>query len=208
MCSFSLAVWRVNKFLITHLQPQLSRIFLLGLLVTSTACSILAPNKEYVPRPVQVISAPFALNGRISVSHQGERDSAGFRWVHLLESDEILLLTPFGQTAARIYRDAQLATLEQDGKRYQADSMESLMRQVLGWYLPMNDLHHWILGMPNTASPVQVEKIENEQISVLHQDGWEVRYMRYEDTLPTRLQLQYKDLKVKLLIDEWDWNPQ
>jgi outer membrane biogenesis lipoprotein LolB len=43
---------------------------------------------------------------------------------------------------------------------------------------------------------------------VVHQDGWEVHFLRYADSLPARLQLIHEDLQVQLLIDEWDWNPQ
>jgi outer membrane biogenesis lipoprotein LolB len=47
---------------------------------------------------------------------------------------------------------------------------------------------------------------------VLHQDGWEVRFLHYADSktdsMPARLQLIHEDLQVQLLIDEWEWNPQ
>ena len=40
--------------------------------------------------------------------------------------------------------------------------------------------------------------MSNGQITVLRQDGWEVRYLRYADSrpdsLPTRLQLSHEDL--------------
>lgn len=158
--------------------------------------------------PAKPESAPFTLNGRISINHGGERNSAGLHWTHRVQSDEILLLNPLGQTAARIYRDDNNATLEEGGKHYQDADAESLMEQVLGWHLPLNGLHHWVLGMADPVSPAQIERADNGQISVLHQDGWEVRYVRYADILPSRLQLNREDLQVQLLIDEWDWNPQ
>jgi outer membrane biogenesis lipoprotein LolB len=43
----------------------------------------------------------------------------------------------------------------------------------------------------------------------LQQNGWEVRYLRYDgdvaDSLPSRLQLSRDELQVQLLIDEWEW---
>ena len=57
-----------------------------------------------VMRPAQPESASFAMNGRIAIKHQGERHSAGLHWTHSVRSDEILLLNPIGQTAARVYR--------------------------------------------------------------------------------------------------------
>ena len=162
-----------------------------------------------ITRPAHPESAPFAMNGRVSIKHQETHHSAGLRWTHQARSDEILLLNPLGQTAARVYRDDGNATLDSEGKHYQDVDAESLMEQVLGWHLPLNGLHHWVLGMTDPESPSQIERADNGQISVLHQDGWEVRYLRYTDdkpdSLPSRLQLSHEDLQVQLLIDEWDW---
>lgn len=188
------------------------RLIVLAWLVLLGGCALLPPAPAPVARPAQAESASFALNGRIAIKHDGTRHSAGLRWTHLARSDEILLLNPLGQTAARVYRDAQRATLDDGDKHYQADDVESLMQQVLHWHLPLSGLHHWVLGLADTASPAQIERADNGQITMLHQDGWEVRYLRYADTkpesLPTRLQLSREDLQVQLLIDEWEWNPQ
>lgn len=159
---------------------------------------------------------PFALNGRISVTHREKHDSAGLRWTHLAQTDEILLLAPLGQTVARVYsdtrRDIQQATLDDGEHHYQADDAESLMEQVLGWHLPLSGLHQWVLGMPDGDGPAQIERDGDGRIKSLQQSGWEVRYLKYADaspdSLPARMQLNHEDLQVILLIDEWEWNPQ
>jgi outer membrane lipoprotein LolB len=161
-----------------------------------------------VGHPVQVEDVPFALNGRISVKHNGTRDSAGLRWEHRLEADEILLLTPLGQSAARIYRDNALATLDVGARHYQDADVESLMMQVLGWRLEMSRLHHWVLGMLADGGVV-LERDKLNRLSILREDGWEVRYLAYADdqvnSLPARMQLSRENLQLMLLIDEWDW---
>ena len=182
------------------------------LVVLLSGCALLPPKQESVARPAQPESAPFALNGRIAIDHQGKHHTAGLRWTHQAQSDEILLLAPLGQTAARIYRDAQKATLDEGREHYQADDAESLMEQVLGWHLPLSGLQLWVLGLPDREGVAQIERDDIGRISVLHQSGWEVRYLRYAGTgpesLPSRLQLNHEDLQMQLLIDEWDWNPQ
>src|SRR5574340_47173 len=171
-------------------------------------CALLPSAPAPAMRPAQPESAPFSLNGRIAVKYNGARHSAGLRWVHTAQSDEILLLAPLGQTAARVYSDAQNATLDDGDKHYQAGNAETLMQQVLGWYLPLGGLHHWVLGLAETDSPAQIERNRNGQIAVLRQDGWEVHYQRYPDSkpdsLPMRLQLDHEGLQVQLLIDEWE----
>ena len=183
----------------------------LGLTLLS-GCALLSPAPTSGARPAHPESAPFAMNGRISIDHNGERHSAGLHWTHSAQSDEILLLTPLGQTAARVYRDDRIATLDEGGKHYQDADAESLMQQVLGWHLPLVSLHQWVLGLSAADTPAQIERDDHGQISVLHQDGWEVHYLHYADTkpdsLPTRLRLNHEDMQVQLLIDEWQWNPQ
>ena len=185
-------------------------LVLLGLTLLSS-CALLPQAPAPGVRPAHPESAPFAMNGRISIDHHGEKHSAGLHWTHRLQSDEILLLTPLGQTAARIYRDDGIATLDDGSKHYQDVDAESLMEQVLGWHLPLTGLQHWVLGMADPESPAQIERDAYGRISALHQDGWELRYLRYADanpdSLPARLQLNHEDMQIQLLIDEWDWNP-
>ena len=82
------------------------------------------------------------------------------------------------------------------------------MQQALGWYLPLGGLHHWVLGLAAAESPAQIERDDNGRITVMHQDGWEIRYLRYSsaklDSLPARLQLSHENLQMQLLIDEWE----
>jgi len=177
-----------------------------------SGCAGLSSNPLPMPFPAQLSSVPFAMNGRLSVNHRGKRHSAGLRWIHQASSDEILLLAPLGYTVARIRRDDHQATLEDGDKHYQADDAEALMEQVLGWHMPLSGLHQWVLGLPDNDSPAQVEWDEMGRISVLHQSGWEVRYLSFVSSvpgsMPSRMQLDHDDLHMQLLIDEWEWNPQ
>jgi outer membrane lipoprotein LolB len=182
-------------------------LFFLGLFLLS-GCAQLPPAPAPEARPAHPESASFAMNGRISVNNYGERHSAGLHWTHRGQSDEVLLLTPLGQTAVRVYRNNINATLDDGDKHYQADNADALMEKVLGWHLPLRGLHQWVLGLADTGSPVQIKRDSKDRISELLQNDWEVRYLRYApDGLPTRLQLSHEHLKVQLLIDEWQWNP-
>lgn len=184
------------------------RLFALALLMLLGGCALLPSAPMPTVRPAQLEAAAFALNGRVAIKHNGTRHSAGLRWVHRQESDELLLQGPLGQTAARVYRDAQGATLDDGSKRYQAADAESLMQEVLGWQLPLGGLHQWLLGRASDGD-ASIERDELGRIILLQQGGWEVRYLRYDgdaaDSLPSRLQLNRDELQVQLLIDEWEW---
>jgi outer membrane lipoprotein LolB len=158
-------------------------------------------------RPAQ-FDAPFAFNGRVAIKQGEKRENAGLRWVHRAAEDEILLLAPLGQTVARIHRDDGQATLDTSGKHYEAQDMESLMQQVLGWQLPLAGLKHWLYALPAPGSESLIERDTNGQVSVLRQDGWEISYSRYAapavDALPLRLSLKREDMEVLLVIDDWE----
>lgn len=177
-------------------------IFLAGML---SGCASSPP----VAHPTQPEFAAFVLNGRISISHHGERHSASLHWSHNAHADELLLLTPLGQTAARVFRDADSALLDDGDKKHVAANVELLMQQVLGWHLPLNGLHHWVLGMADTETTARIEHDANGRIIMLYQDGWEIQYLRFADdkpdSLPARLQLSRDNLQVQLLIDDWEW---
>jgi len=178
--------------------------WLLALLLAGCASAPSPP----VMRAARVELGAFVLNGRIAVKHDDVRSSASVRWTHHVAEDEILLLAPFGQTMARIYRDAHGAELDASGKHYTAANAEELSQQVLGWYLPLDGMQYWVLARPAPGIKASVERDENGQVSAMRQDGWEIRYTRYAaltaDSLPSRMSLQREDMEIQLLIDEWE----
>lgn len=179
------------------------------LLLLLSACSALTPALIAPAAPRD--SAAFNLNGRLAVNNSGQRHSGGLRWQHQLQRDELLLQGPLGITVARITSNARVATLEQNGKRHEAQDVEALMQQVLGWGLPLPVVHHWLMGKVDDALPAQIERDALGRLTLLQQAGWEVHYQRYvddsADSLPTRITFSRDDLQVKLLIDEWDFDP-
>ena len=155
-----------------------------------------------MPRDVLYVFNPGAIK------HDGERSSAGLRWVHSLGEDEILLLAPLGQTVARIHRDAQGVTLDEAGKHHVAQDAEALTHEVLGWELPLSGLRYWVMALPANGSAADIRRDANGQVSLLRQDGWEISYSRYAaemaDSLPLRFILRREQLEIMVLIDEWE----
>lgn len=185
------------------------RLWLSLMLLMLGACSTVPPLAGV---PVAARDAAFGLNGRLAVRHGEERHSAGLRWQHRAQHDELLLQGPLGITAARISSDPHSASLEQNGKRYEAQDVQALMEQVLGWGLPLPVLHHWLTGQVDATVPATVERDVSGRLTRLQQAGWEVRYLRYADdradSLPARITVSRDDLQVQLLIDEWEFDPQ
>lgn len=171
-------------------------------------CASAPPASQVVARPAQAEQAAFALTGRLAIRHDGERSSAGMRWSHRSGGDEILLFTPLGQTIARIDSNMQGVVMDTSDKRYAASDAGELTRQVLGWHLPLDGLRYWVLALPAPESKAGIERDANGQVSMMHQDGWAIRYTRYAaqtpDSLPLRISLQREEVEIQLMVDEWE----
>lgn len=150
----------------------------------------------------------FDILGRMLVSNEGRAFSSNFRWRHVADNDEIWLMSPVGQTLAYIVADDTGATLKSaDQQEYQARSVESLTRRVLGWPLPLDHLQYWIAGTtaPGTAA-VMVGRDEQGRLEALEQHGWHIRYAYPEPGAggqPRRLDMAQQGQQIRIVIDQW-----
>ncbi len=164
-------------------------------------------------------SANFLLTGRVAVKGGKESFSGGVQWRHVEAGDEILLLSPLGQTLAQIQLNPDGASLTtSEHQSYHAANVESLTEQVLGWHLPLEGLQYWVQGVnsPVTASEIDLD-IDGRAVAI-RQDGWDIDYSSYfpaqavhvtqtqsgaQAGRPRLLRLKRGDLQIKLVVDAW-----
>ncbi len=144
----------------------------------------------------------FDLSGRIAVKYGNEGFYGNLRWIHRMDSDEVWLLSPIGQTVAHIVKNSNRAVLTaQDRKQYQAKDVESLTEKILGWRLPLDGLDSWVRGRAASGSPSRAA-YEGKTLSELTQDGWDIRFeRRFENGLPRQLALRREGIMIKFVID-------
>lgn len=161
-------------------------------------------------------SANFGLIGRVSVKGGKESFSGGVQWHHTESADEILLLSPLGQTLVQIQHNSEgvyLTTSEQES--YYAADVESLTERILGWRLPLAGLQYWVQSMNSPATASEMDVDIDGRIAAIRQDGWEISYLSYFPMLKTQttqvktvqpklLMLKRSDLQIKLVIDNWN----
>lgn len=186
------------------------RAFLLGLLWLG-ACSTTAP----LPSGSRRYRSDVRLSGRLSVSYQvaGKPQSlqGKFDWLQRGEQIAIELLTPLGQTMARIAITPTRARLEQsNGEVSEASSIDQLTEQHLGWALPVEGMRYWLQGFMRDAQR-QVITITPEQTGTLRSDGWRLRYVSWQadETAATPKRIDFardsaaSGLALKVVIDRW-----
>jgi outer membrane lipoprotein LolB len=167
-------------------------------------CALLAPS----PPPGPPAPA-FDLIGRVVVAYDGRAFSSGMRWQHTTGRDELWLLTPAGQALAHIVGDADGAIFTgADRSQHRAADIASLIRNALGWELPVAQLAWWVQGQLAPGAVVQaVERDALGRLAVLAQDGWRISY-GYDPRDARagrlrRLELAGEAHLIRLVIDGW-----
>ncbi|MFZ6690562.1 lipoprotein insertase outer membrane protein LolB [Undibacterium sp. SXout20W] len=143
---------------------------------------------------VRVYQDTIQLSGKISVRYEKDNKPqqlpGNFEWNQDGQHLQILLLSPLGQTLARITQDDHRAILEQEGQapRY-AQNLDELLQNRLGWALPVIGLRDWLQGFIRKADGKRVALSRVDQ--KLDSDGWNIRYASWqtETTLPKRIEL-------------------
>lgn len=184
------------------------------------ACSSLAPSATTTSLR-QPYHEHIAIGGRFSVNYQqeGKPQSAQgrFQWRQRGEDVDIELLSPLGQTLARIRVRAFIATLERPGQAARSASTASeLTEEMLGWPMPADGLRFWLQGYPHaagrngTSSEPASPPANHEALQV---GEWQLRYVSWQvaegGSHPKRIDLLRRsaaagELGLRLVIDGWE----
>lgn len=176
------------------------------------ACSTTVP----LPSGTRVYRSDLRLSGRLSVSYRADgtpRSMQGkFLWTQRDQQIDIELLTPLGQTMARIAIAPGGARIEQAGGEVrEASSIEQLTEQTLGWPLPADGLRYWLQGFTRDSMG-QLTTITPDQSGSLRSEGWKLRYAAWQadrsTTVPKRIdfsrETKSSELSIRLVIDRWN----
>ena len=199
--------------LLLRVLPALQRgliVLTIGALIVSSGCSTL-------PGTTTTDSTEFASNiqlqhwqlrGKIGILNNNEASSAYLNWQQCGERFDIRLSGPLGQGAARLLGDQQRVILESPKRPpISADNPEQLLRQQLGWDLPISQLTYWIRGIPAPDSPFQILTDSKG----FQQLGWHINILRSaqvgEYSLPTKVIAKHPQLKITLILKHWKLQP-
>ncbi|MFM7658460.1 MAG: lipoprotein insertase outer membrane protein LolB [Burkholderiaceae bacterium] len=175
------------------------------------ACSTTLP----LPAGTRQYRSDLRLSGRLSVSYRAEGKPQSmqgkFLWMQRDQQIDIELLTPLGQTMARIAIAPGRARIEQSGGEVrEASSIEQLTEQTLGWPLPADGLRYWLQGFVRNSMG-QLTTITPEQSGSVRSEGWKLRYAAWQadrsTAVPKRIDFSREtassELSIRLVIDRW-----
>lgn len=150
----------------------------------------------------------FEAEGVLSVYYQKKLTIANFDWQQMGDRYQIKLSGPWGLGSETLTgRPGQVSLMRSSRERYTAVSPQALLSQQLGLHLPVEALIFWARGMPAPLHPTHVKFNDFNQIVALKQASWLVELSQYRvvktDTLPTKLQINGKKLKLRIVVNKW-----
>ncbi|SEJ21119.1 MULTISPECIES: lipoprotein insertase outer membrane protein LolB [unclassified Pseudomonas] len=148
------------------------------------------------------------INGKVGIRAPKDSGSGTLFWLQRQDYYDIRLSGPLGRGAARLTGRPGAVSLEVANQgRYDAPDPETLLKDQLGWQLPVSHLVWWVRGLPAPDSKSRLTLDGDSRLSGLEQDGWQIEYLSYTEqngyTLPERMKLHGQDLDVTLVIKDW-----
>lgn len=151
----------------------------------------------------------WSLDGKLAVSDGEDGGSGRVEWLHRPGMSEINFSGALGRGAWQLDIAPGHAVLQlANGEIWEAVEVGALVRQHVGWTVPVDALGWWVRGL---AAPGKVERRAFDadgRMTLLAQRGWEVEYRRYDEfsgiALPTRLEARSGDRRVKFVMRDWN----
>ena len=151
----------------------------------------------------------FGLRGRVAVAAGNQGFNARLRWAQDGDRAQLALEGPLGAGAVHVEaagNDLEITTA--NGTRLTSAAAHAELDARLGFDPPLVSLRYWILGVPDPALPA-TETLDplRQRLTRLEQDGWRIDFGSYlavgGEWLPARVTLERADVRVKLLVDDW-----
>ncbi|OMQ27311.1 MULTISPECIES: lipoprotein insertase outer membrane protein LolB [Serratia] len=174
------------------------------------ATSPTSPQWRAHEQAVQQLSQ-YQTRGAFAYLSDQKKVYARFFWQQYSPDRYRLLLTnPLGSTELELNVQKEVVQLsDSQGKRYVSNDAEEMIRKLTGMAIPLNNLRQWMLGLPGEATDFTLD--DRYRLSKLtYPQGdltWVVTYQDYntdqQPPLPSRLELQQGDQRIKLKMDNW-----
>ena len=163
------------------------------------------------------------IQGRVSARTPDDGWQASLRWTRDDARHEIDLWGPLGRGHVRLSQDSSGAELrDADDHSYWAKDGEQLLFDRTGWWLPLDGLNYWVLGVPIPTAPNTHTLDQWGRLKRLRQLGWDIDFLQYRRQgnyeLPSKLFIRRNAdtvaqsdaaplLEVRLAIERWTITP-
>jgi len=153
------------------------------------------------------------MRGRLTVD-TGDRAVQGrFNWRQDDDALELVVRNPLGAGILRVMGPPDALKVTARGETRTLTDPEAELSELIGWWLPVASLPHWLLGLPDEGFRAETQPGTDGTLASLEQRLWHVAYPAYglapiDDTgkqvlVPSRIELTHETLALTLTIDDW-----
>lgn len=185
---------------------------LLGLV--SSGCAPRLPPVSAVPAAQSRLLglAHWRMEGRIGVQTVSEGFHGSIRWEHENAQDRVQVSGPLSQGGVSIVLQEDWILIRDDrGEVKTSRDAAALVRQELGFPVPLASLRYWVIGVPRPARDAIPRYDAAGLLRELKQEGWSLAYEQFVSAqgvaLPQKLSARGDEMKLKLVVDEWEILP-
>lgn len=186
------------------------RFLLLALVVLLSGC---APHFTYQPyaKRQQALKqlTHWQLRGSVRVQYQGKVQTAFVSWQQQGEHDLVLRLSgPVGIAAVVFKETPGGVTFQRGDQLLKAASLQSMMKQELGWSLPADNFYYWVRGLAAPGLGKASRRFDQfGHLIYMKQGQWSLRFDNYHPEgrvdLPRDIQLWSSRLQLHLAVSAW-----
>jgi outer membrane lipoprotein LolB len=152
----------------------------------------------------------WSLLARIAVSNGQDGGSGELNWTQDGANYTFTVHAPVTGKTWKLSGDERSATLEGvDPNPDMGRDAERLLRERLGWDVPLKDLDAWVRGMRAASSKAEVQYDDRNLPAVLQQAGWKVEYRDWfadrSPPLPRKVFASRGNARVRVVIESWNF---
>ena len=186
------------------------------LLVVLAACAATSGRIAESDDPVEIRSAHHAavmaqsdwgLGGRLAVRDATQGGTGALRWDHDSIRDVLEFRAGLGAGAWRLEvpAEGQVVLETGGGERFTGADVAQVLRQHLGWTLPVAKFRFWVRGVSGPGHIDSARYDSRGRLQRLQQDGWLVEFDDYSGApaLPGDITAESGEYSVRLLIQGW-----
>jgi outer membrane lipoprotein LolB len=196
------------------LKPLLAIVLLFGFLsgCTSLPKSELAENNHLQRKQQLEAIDNWTLVGRLGIRAPNQVNSLSFSWQHDVNKQLLLLYGAFGNTYAKLSQLNNQATLElSDNKIFQSDNVEELLKDVLGYPLPVAHLDYWVRGLPFPGEKSELTYDALGYLKTIIYKEWTITLKQYQHfetfeniSLPGKIKVTNGEVTLRLALRKWN----
>jgi outer membrane lipoprotein LolB len=149
----------------------------------------------------------WSMRGRLAVDTGERAFQARFSWFQDDDISTLLVRGLLGAGGIEVTGSPREMIVTARGERRVLEDPEIDLSELLGWWMPVDSLRAWLLGLPDPSHAAETRIGPGDALIRLDQRLWHLDYAAYQlldgVLVPRRIDMSHGELAVRLTVDDW-----